>query len=74
MKSRFTEGSLAEVGIVARRLGVSTQRVRELTRAGRIEAIRTAGGMRLYRVEDIDRLARERECAASGQRRVKDEA
>jgi excisionase family DNA binding protein len=63
MKGVPEGGLLAEVGIAARRLGVSTQRVRELTRTGRIAAIRTVGGMRLYRVEDIDRLARERDAA-----------
>jgi excisionase family DNA binding protein len=48
-------------GDVARRLDVSTEFIRKLARAGKLAAIRTAGGQRIYKVEDVERLAVERE-------------
>ena len=50
--------SCADVGRV---LKVGPQRVRQLERTGRLPAIRTAGGWRLFRREDVERLAAERE-------------
>lgn len=48
---------------VARRLGVTPQRVIQLANAGRIEHVRTPHG-RLYDPVDVERFARERESAA----------
>ena len=56
---------LCEIGIVARRLGISVQRVRDLTQQGRLSAIFTLGGRRLYKQIEVERLARERECRTS---------
>jgi excisionase family DNA binding protein len=54
---------LLEVGEAGRRLGISPGRLRDLTAAGRITALRTARGQRLYRLADVERLARERKAA-----------
>ena len=43
----------------ARKLGCTPDGVRYLERTGRLPAVRV-DGMRLYRVEDVERLARER--------------
>jgi len=46
---------------VARRLGVSTDRVRQLADAGELPpAARTARGVRLFDADDVARLLRER--------------
>ncbi len=42
-------------------LKVGPQRVRQLERTGRLPAIRTAGGWRLFRRDEVERLATERE-------------
>jgi excisionase family DNA binding protein len=44
----------------ARLLGVVPATVRQMERDGRLPAQRTAGGMRLFRREDVERLAQER--------------
>ena len=44
-----------------RLLKVGPQRVRQLERTGRLSAMRTAGGWRLFRRDDVERLAAERE-------------
>ncbi len=44
----------------ARVLGVVPATVRQMERSGRLPARRTVGGMRLFRREDVERLARER--------------
>jgi excisionase family DNA binding protein len=44
----------------ARALGVSTDMVRIYERTGRLPAIRTAGGYRLFTQLDVARLARKR--------------
>jgi excisionase family DNA binding protein len=41
----------------ARLLGVVPATVRQMERDGRLPAQRTAGGMRLFRREDVERLA-----------------
>lgn len=46
---------------VALRLGCSAQRVRQLERAGKLSAERMASGQRVFTVEDVERLATERE-------------
>lgn len=55
---------LVETGIAARRLAVSPERVRQLAEAGTLPvAVLTAGGQRLFRERDIERLRRARERA-----------
>lgn len=49
------------VGDVARRLDVAAETVRLWERLGKLQAERTASGMRLFRREDVERVARERE-------------
>lgn len=46
---------------VAHRLGVSAVYVRQLADAGKLHAERTAGGYRIFKAEDVERLAVERE-------------
>lgn len=46
---------------VALRLGCSAERVRQLEAEGKLTAERTAGGMRIFRAEDVEHLAAERE-------------
>lgn len=45
---------------VARLLGLVPATVRLLARAGRLPHTATASGTRLYRLDDVERLARER--------------
>jgi DNA-binding transcriptional MerR regulator len=45
----------------ARRLEVSSQRIIQLEREGKLPAIRAANGTRLFRAADIERLRQERE-------------
>jgi excisionase family DNA binding protein len=51
---------------VARRLGCSPDYVRQLARAGRLPALLTHSGLRLFLPEDIERFARAR-AAKQGQ-------
>ena len=46
---------------VAKILDVSTERVRQLERAGALTAVRTPGGTRIFRLADVERLRRQRE-------------
>ena len=46
---------------VARRLGLSTSRVVQLDREGRLRAQRDSGGRRLYDPKDVEAFAAERE-------------
>jgi excisionase family DNA binding protein len=46
---------------VARRLNCSPDRVRQLEREGKIRAEKVPRGVRDFRVEDVERLATERE-------------
>jgi excisionase family DNA binding protein len=50
---------------VARILDVSADTVRHLERMGRLPALRTSGGVRLFNRCDVERLARERRAAAT---------
>ena len=68
------EGTLLTLQAAADRLSISPARLRRLADAGRIEAVRTAGGHRRFRPADVLRLAAEvdgrprvRPLAASGQ-------
>jgi DNA-binding transcriptional MerR regulator len=51
-------------GPTARELKVSESRVRQLELAGRLPAIRTDSGVRLFRRKDVETLKRAREAAA----------
>jgi excisionase family DNA binding protein len=55
------------VGWVARRLGISDDRVRQLERSGALRCRRATGGLRIFAEDDVERFARERE-ARRGQR------
>ena len=44
----------------ARSVGVSTDTIRLYERMGRLPALRTAGGYRLFAPSDVERLVRER--------------
>jgi excisionase family DNA binding protein len=46
---------------VALRLGCSAERVRQLEREGKIRAEKMPRGVRVFRAEDVERLAAERE-------------
>lgn len=46
---------------VALRLGCSAERVRQLEREGKLRAEKMPRGVRVFRVEDVERLAAERE-------------
>jgi DNA-binding transcriptional MerR regulator len=48
---------------VARRLDLSTSRIAQLDREGRLPAIRDSAGRRLYDPEVVERFAREREAS-----------
>lgn len=55
------QAPLVTTGWVARRLGVSEQRVRQLAAAERIRvALVTAAGIRLYDPRDVEQFAQER--------------
>jgi DNA-binding transcriptional MerR regulator len=45
----------------ALRLGCSAERVRQLEREGKLSAERMASGQRVFRAEDVEQLAIERE-------------
>jgi excisionase family DNA binding protein len=57
---------LVTTATVARQLGITPCRVRQLADIGRIPSTRTAEGVRLYRVDDVERVARERAAQRSG--------
>jgi excisionase family DNA binding protein len=56
-------------GEAARLLGVSSEMVRVWERRGRLSAVKTAGGVRLFNRLDVENLAKER-CAAIGRQTV----
>jgi excisionase family DNA binding protein len=45
----------------AKLLDVSPQYLRKLEETGKISAMRTVGGYRIFKAEDVERLAAERE-------------
>lgn len=51
---------LLSVGDAARRLGISSAGVVAMERTGKLQAIRTEGGMRLFAADDVERLAEAR--------------
>lgn len=50
---------LLTTGGAAKRLALSTDRIRQLQREGKLPAQKTQNGQRLFRACDIDRYARE---------------
>jgi excisionase family DNA binding protein len=50
---------LLSTGDAAKMLNRSVDRVRDLEREGRLPAQKTRGGQRLFRAEDVARLARQ---------------
>jgi excisionase family DNA binding protein len=60
-RTRMPELDLLSVGDAAAILGLSPDMVRVLHRQGRLPALRTPGGMRLFLRTDVEKLARERE-------------
>ena len=46
---------------VANILGVSSETVRQLENRGQLKALKTAGGVRLFDPEEVQRFARSRE-------------
>lgn len=69
MKSSHTqnEGVLVPIGTAAAELGVSIETLRRWEAEGRVASIRTIGGHRRYRLEDLDAL-RAKHTSASGGR------
>jgi hypothetical protein len=65
----ITELDLMPVSRTARALGTSEATVRRLTRTGRLPCLRLSTGERLFRPEDVDRLAVERRGQRRGRRR-----
>jgi excisionase family DNA binding protein len=58
--TRSTALDLLTVGDAAAILGLSPDMVRVLHRQGRLPALRTPGGYRLFKRRDVERLALER--------------
>ena len=63
MPTEQRENEILTTGAVARALGVSETRVRQLVEAGEISCERTIAGMRLYRRSDVERILRQRTAA-----------
>jgi DNA-binding transcriptional MerR regulator len=61
----MTNAELLQASEAGRILGLSTQSVRTFALSGRLAYIQIPSGMRLYRREDVERLARERAAARS---------
>lgn len=51
---------LLSIGDAARLLDVSTSAVKQWSQTGKLPTMRTAGGIRLFRREDVERVAHER--------------
>jgi excisionase family DNA binding protein len=56
-----TGSALLTVSDVARRLGISTSRVRQLGHSGELRPLRTLAGWRVYDEAQVERLALERD-------------
>jgi excisionase family DNA binding protein len=52
---------LLTVTDVAHRLGISSESVRSYERHGKLKALKTAGGMRLFEIHEVENFARDRE-------------
>jgi excisionase family DNA binding protein len=63
------DGALMTCGDAAKVLGVTGTMVQKLDELGRLKAIRTRGGYRLFWAEDVEALAAERAKAKKAGRR-----
>jgi excisionase family DNA binding protein len=54
---------LLTISEAAEQLGVSVERVRQIERAGQIQALRTSHGMRLFLADEVRELRARREQA-----------
>ena len=54
---QLRDGDLLSNGDAAKQLGLSTSMVNKLAVAGRLKAIRTRGGFKLFLASDIEALA-----------------
>lgn len=61
-------GKQLTIGQTAKRLGLEVDTVRKLERAGKLKAVRTAGGHRRFTEEAIDRFRKERKRASVASR------
>jgi hypothetical protein len=55
------DGKLLMAEDVARELRVSSARVRQLEKEGKLPAARTVGGTRIFCMSDVEKLAEERQ-------------
>jgi DNA-binding transcriptional MerR regulator len=60
MKSSRARAQTLLTGAVAKRLGITPNGVRYLAFIGKLPAEFTTSGLRLFRLEDVERLARAR--------------
>jgi excisionase family DNA binding protein len=60
MDARVPDSHYLLTAEAARRLGVSSATVHLWERLGRLPAVRTGGGVRLFNRRDVERLARKR--------------
>jgi DNA-binding transcriptional MerR regulator len=61
MEGEFMTFRILGTTDVALRLGCSTERVRQLEREGKLPAEKTPNGRRVFKADDVERLATERE-------------
>jgi excisionase family DNA binding protein len=57
------EFEILTISEAARELHIAVQTARDWSDAGKLPAVRTAGGMRLFRREDVDRVKADRTAA-----------
>lgn len=58
-------------GDVALRLKISAVYVRQLADEGKLQSVRTASGYRLFKIEDVEKMAAEREMRPQVRRAVR---
>ncbi len=56
----MTTPTYLTISEAARAIGVSVDSIRNYERTGRLPALRTPGGMRLFALGDVERMARDR--------------
>jgi len=61
------DGAILLISEVSRVLNLSAQRVRVLSDQGKLPCTRSAGGVRLFRASEVERVRAERELATRGQ-------
>lgn len=62
----MTQVDLVLTAEAARLLGLSSEGVRYLARIGRLQTLRTSGGIRLFSRTEVEQLAAERLAARAG--------